>query len=411
MIPAAHLNDLLKQAIPKIGDHVKVPVSALVAPYLTLDPGQAARWTDEDAALVGLTADDGLVRTPFDRFRFCVSIADSAKMHEGYTGELFGYAERHPGMLLVVFFMRSKGQMSQLCTTVGFTRGKDSDVQANYFMFRTNDWKEVTQLFEEASPDFERVKQRNVDLVRRHDEMPDIAKVKDLPEGDLKTLRRKLHRLKTEYDASIAELDYRRDMFTDLAGVFDAMKATASSLSLSDANLRDSLSNGKIRDSSNDVTISCYHVMRSLCYTYFAPYNFMASVTPTTQGKSVEWLRAREHYTVIHRHHEANNRGVKVGAVVVTRGHTQRIAHSRRAHTKLLRSPKWVNKQGQRVPVKASWVGPEEWRDEGGHQIYRIVPPRANRAPVPPLSTPVVAPVTPAPAPTPALVSHDVRAD
>jgi len=112
-----------------------------------------------------------------------------------------------------------------------------------------------------------------------------------------------------------------------------------------------------------------------LCYHYLAPHNFSAVVIPSTQGKSVEWRQAREHYVIVHRHHSANNAAHSEGAVVTSEKarEAHRIAHSRRAHTRLLRSEKWKNSRGRRVFVKATWCGPKEWRDTAG-QTYRLAP-------------------------------------
>lgn len=46
-------------------------------------------------------------------------------------------------------------------------------------------------------------------------------------------------------------------------------------------------------------------------------------------------------------------------------------AHPRRAHERVLRSPKWGKRQGDTVWVKQAWVGPQEWAHKGVQ--YRIV--------------------------------------
>jgi hypothetical protein len=105
----------------------------------------------------------------------------------------------------------------------------------------------------------------------------------------------------------------------------------------------------------------------------------MALVRPNKEGKSVEWTQAREHYTIIHHYHPANNKAVSESASLPTESDDavlKRMTHSRRAHTRLLSSAKFRFKQGQRVFVRACWVGPQEWKDEGGKQIYRILTER-----------------------------------
>lgn len=105
--------------------------------------------------------------------------------------------------------------------------------------------------------------------------------------------------------------------------------------------------------------------LTKLTIDWLNPHLFPARVCPKRQGKSVEWKQARSHYVMVHksanvskptgRHHEV----------------TSRVAHSRRAHWHMLTSDRWKNKKGQRVPVKATWVGPEEWEGQSG-QIYTM---------------------------------------
>lgn len=50
---------------------------------------------------------------------------------------------------------------------------------------------------------------------------------------------------------------------------------------------------------------------------------------------------------------------------------TKRRPHERRAHLRTLRSSKFVNKKGQRITVKATWVGPKE--NTVGGKRYRVI--------------------------------------
>lgn len=110
-----------------------------------------------------------------------------------------------------------------------------------------------------------------------------------------------------------------------------------------------------------------------------SPRNFIATVSPDKKGKSVEWTKARTHYVLINKAHPANRKDVATGAeVVTTDAHIKRQAHSRRAHARVLRSPRFRNKQGQIIHIAACWVGPQEWKEPGG--IYRLVSPRTSRA-------------------------------
>lgn len=123
----------------------------------------------------------------------------------------------------------------------------------------------------------------------------------------------------------------------------------------------------KMRDQSEALFTSiCWFIREST-----SPSNFIASVTPDKSGKSVEWTRARTHYVVIHKAHPANSKDVKIGSKVATSAETlKRQAHSRRAHARVLRSPRFRNKVGQTIRVKACWVGPDEWKQFGS--IYRM---------------------------------------
>jgi hypothetical protein len=103
-----------------------------------------------------------------------------------------------------------------------------------------------------------------------------------------------------------------------------------------------------------------------------SPANRIASVTPKKQGKSVEWLKSRTHYVIVDRHHPANAKTVAEGAsVAVDERSIQRMAHTRRAHARVLRSPRFRHKIGQIVMVKSCWVGPKQWEQSGS--IYRLI--------------------------------------
>jgi hypothetical protein len=103
------------------------------------------------------------------------------------------------------------------------------------------------------------------------------------------------------------------------------------------------------------------------------PSNFIASVTPDKKGKPVEWMKARTHYVILHKAHPANSKQVAVGSTVTRSSESiKRQAHTRRAHARILRSPRFRNKTGQTIYVKATWVGPSEWKEN--RSIYRMVP-------------------------------------
>ncbi len=120
-------------------------------------------------------------------------------------------------------------------------------------------------------------------------------------------------------------------------------------------------------------------VWTSLCWfirDVTSPANHIAAVYPKKQGKSVQWLNSRLHYVLLHRSHPANSATVAEGQVVATDDHyLKRTAHTRRAHARVLRSPRFKNKIGQTIFIRSCWVGPKEWEQSGS--IYKLVSPVA----------------------------------
>lgn len=108
-----------------------------------------------------------------------------------------------------------------------------------------------------------------------------------------------------------------------------------------------------------------------------SPNIHMATVQPAEPGRSVQWIKARTHYTLITHGHPANKATVKHGESIAsdTSGELTRMAHNRRAHYKTLKHERYKYARGRRIFVKATWVGPKEWKDEGGKQIYKILEP------------------------------------
>jgi hypothetical protein len=94
-------------------------------------------------------------------------------------------------------------------------------------------------------------------------------------------------------------------------------------------------------------------------------------VCPRSVGRSVEWREARQHFIFIHSRSAMNTKGA-TGQNFDSKSELIRASHARRAHYRLLTSGRYKNKQGQRVLVKACWVGPKEWEDSSG-QVYRII--------------------------------------
>ena len=113
--------------------------------------------------------------------------------------------------------------------------------------------------------------------------------------------------------------------------------------------------------------------LQQLCIDFQNPHLFLCKKSPAVpNGKSVLWQKQREHYVLIHKTHAANKKE-SLGRKVIEDGPTiDRCAHSRRAHYRLLKSAKFSKKQGQKIWIKSTWVGPKEWQDRAG-QIYKIV--------------------------------------
>jgi len=130
---------------------------------------------------------------------------------------------------------------------------------------------------------------------------------------------------------------------------------------------------GMLRHLANTISV----VLLAFGYDAMLPTNHRAEVVPATEGKSVEWRRQRTHYTLITHGHPANRAEVGSGARVASdrAGELTRMAHNRRAHYRTLKSARFRYARGKRIFVRAAWVGPKEWRDAGGKQIYRILEP------------------------------------
>lgn len=134
-------------------------------------------------------------------------------------------------------------------------------------------------------------------------------------------------------------------------------------------NLESQLDEGEMNSFPNTVTVS---MLSLLSYYYTAPGFYRAKVYPDKKGKSIEWSENRSYITIVDRKHPANVKSVKEGqSVNYTAIDSKRSAHHRRAHMRLLTSPKFKKKRGQYVFVKSSWCGPQEWKQ--GNHLYKIV--------------------------------------
>src|SRR5262249_22043072 len=110
------------------------------------------------------------------------------------------------------------------------------------------------------------------------------------------------------------------------------------------------------------------------------PQVHIAQVQPDQPHRSVEWIKARTHYTLIAHGHPANRTTIKSGERVQVdqQEELKRMAHNRRAHYRTLRHQRFRFARGKQIFVRDTWVGPKEWKDEGGRQIYKILEPVAQ---------------------------------
>jgi len=116
------------------------------------------------------------------------------------------------------------------------------------------------------------------------------------------------------------------------------------------------------------------------------PTNHIAEVRPNEPGRSVEWVKARTHFTLITHGHPANKKSVREGTRIEANpaDELKRMAGNRKGHYKTLKHPRYrfalnekrfADKPKGTIYVKPCWCGPKEWQDAGGKQIYRILEP------------------------------------
>lgn len=121
----------------------------------------------------------------------------------------------------------------------------------------------------------------------------------------------------------------------------------------------------------SDFATSPTNALTFLLFDMYSKSSSIIKVSPNTPGKSVIWRKAREHYLVLQNSQAKQLQKTK-------RPHTDadlvRSAHRRRAHLRRLSSDKFTSKRGLLVPVKESWVGPQEWIGTD-NKIYTIINP------------------------------------
>lgn len=344
MYPAVLLNDCLKRFMPPTSTPARNPkhlAVALAAPYLTYDaPADDPGFTEQEADAIGLMGEDGVLRCPFDRFRFCVQTVKH--------GQMMGFVERIPGALsLLAFFRRKDGTIGDTFYTAQFRKGNPFGGEAKYEgrFWDRDSFADISSEMVYAA------------------EMRAGSGMEFAGDRDPELRRETIDKLRSDLRLQERRVSQMKGMIAEGEGPLTAIVGSRKDMLAGHAHRK-------------DFFLAYYSIVSVICYEYLSPQNFHAVVRPNTLGKSVEWKKAREHLTIIHRHHAANNAAVAHGSTVDDSKTPTRCAHSRRAHTRLLRSERYRYKIGQRIAVKASWCGPKEWQDSAG-QTYQILTPVA----------------------------------
>lgn len=130
-------------------------------------------------------------------------------------------------------------------------------------------------------------------------------------------------------------------------------------------------------DIDGTVNMPCFHIrekVSKLCIDTMNPHFHMLSVRPKSDGKYGAWVEQRTHYVLVHKNNIPRIRSDSdAGHAQTSNTNPHNImAHSRRAHFRLLSSPRFKNKRDQKILVRSMWVGPKEWEGES-RQIYKFI--------------------------------------
>ncbi len=113
------------------------------------------------------------------------------------------------------------------------------------------------------------------------------------------------------------------------------------------------------------------NVLARFCFAVHSPTSAVLRVSPDSGGRTVHWVKAREHYLVLEQHQAAEMRKQARGP---SDEEIERAAHWRRGHLRRLTSEKFTRKKGQFVFVRQAWVGPDEWRGSD-QKTYKVMHP------------------------------------
>lgn len=358
MYPATKLNELLSEALPLAMEMSGSKLAAaLNKPYLTAT-NCGETFDEEVAKKIGMKDADCLFKTPFDDFRFCLDLRDQ--------GQLMGFLQRREGLVKALVLHRHKTQQESLkmaaLVQITSPTTKGGKAALTYGMFDLHAKQDVTSLYQDGAQFNEEEKALNERTKDRKDGDPPL----DVTPRERATLQ-----------GMIRKLERSRDTSKAIVGFMDALHVIFQPSE--DQRKGDKLEHapGFQTDEKGElpkhavIFYFLYLGLEIFCYEYLCPVNFLVRVQPSSPGKSVQWLQAREHYTLVNRHHPANDESAKNRLAIDSPTAIQRIAHSRRAHTRLLKSPRYKDKVGVRIFIRATWVGPKEWRDTAG-QTYKI---------------------------------------
>lgn len=373
-----HFNELIGDYADLIGKDQVKRISA--APFLTLTTINEPITKADSEAIRLLDERDGLCRCPFPLARYLFKIGND---------EMFGFIGRKNGVVTFFVLHREGSKFNKVCWLMEFREGThpfSNAMNCSTRVLNSKTGRDVTASYEKvwaehkAGTSRQQVEHIDTLMERTHALNAEEEELENFSNYSRQELLAKKEELLTERTILKAKAREASSRVHELQTGLDILRgATDFLVRVIGPNLGvcgHIFEPTRMKDDMKGfLDKALYCLLMIGCYEYLAPYNFMALVQPNREGKSIEWTRAREHYTIIHRHHPANNEAVSEGAAITESEAAilKRTAHSRRAHTRLLSSPKFRFKQGLRVFVRACWCGPKEWKDEGGKQIYRIL--------------------------------------
>lgn len=121
--------------------------------------------------------------------------------------------------------------------------------------------------------------------------------------------------------------------------------------------------------SHSSIALSC---IGNLVKTASSHNKRIVEVCPSLNAPEMEWLQGRKHFVILSNREAAERSADSEAFKVKACEPITRMAHARRAHLRVLRSPKFRHKMGKRIFVKETWVGPKEWMDKS-QSTYKVL--------------------------------------